>query len=269
MTRKNTIIIPERLKPFVRAVWYIDGSVDNAFPNYADGTPGVVFQQRDTGIFACENPAKIPGGYVFGQTIKPVILNAPKNCIIIGVALYPHVLQSIFRFNASEITDNFVDLSLLPDRPSMDPTHQLWDTADPQMQLGVIFRYLEALIEKNGAAPDKGLQYAVSRIFQGKEGISFKKIHTDLNVSERTFQRKFEQHVGISPRLLANIAQFQAALKQLKGGKYTHLSDIAYENGYADQSHFIRAFKRFTGSSPLQFIKQCRGGDEMGMPASL
>lgn len=265
MARKNTITIPDRLKPFVRAVWYIDGSADNAIPNYADGTPGIVFQQRDTGIFACDNPAKIPGGYVFGQTIKPVILNAPKNCTIIGIAFYPHVLQSIFRFNASEITDNFVDLDLLPDKPSTDAARQLWDTTDPQTQFRIIFRYLEALIDKTGATPDNGLQYAVSRIFQGKEGISFKKIHTELNVSERTFERKFEQHVGISPRLLANIAQFQAALKQLKSGKYTNLSDIAYEHGYADQSHFIRTFKRFTGSSPLQFVKQCRDGGGMEM----
>ncbi|HVU99565.1 MAG TPA: DUF6597 domain-containing transcriptional factor [Puia sp.] len=113
MRRENTITIPDRLKPFVRGAWYIDGSADKAYPNYADGTPGIIFQQRDTGIFACDNPAKIPDAYIFGQTIKPVILNAPKNCIIIGVALYPHVLQSLFRFNAYEITDNFVDWRLL------------------------------------------------------------------------------------------------------------------------------------------------------------
>ena len=263
MTRKNTITIPDRLKPFVRAVWYIDGNAGNAFQYYADGTPGIVFQQRDTGIFGCDNPAKIPDAYVFGQPIKPIVLNAPKNCTIIGVALYPHVLQSIFRFNAAGITDNFVDLSLLPDKPPTDPTHQLWDTTDPQTQLNVIFRYLETLIKRNAATPDKGLQYAVNRIFQGKEGFSFKRLHTDLNLSERTFQRKFEQHVGISPRLLANIAQFQASLKQLKAGKYQNLSDIAYENGYSDQSHFIRTFKRFTGVSPLRFARQSMDSQEM------
>ncbi|GGB03301.1 helix-turn-helix domain-containing protein [Puia dinghuensis] len=256
MNRGNTIAIPDRLKPFVRAVWYIDGAADNAFPNYADGTPGIVFQQRDTGVFDCDNPAKIPGGYIFGQTVKPVVLNAPKNCIIIGIVLYPHVLQSLFRFNASEITDDFVDLQLLSDIPRIDLYDQLWSTNNPQQQLNLIFRYLEALIKKNSAEPDKGLQYAVSRIMQGKERVSFKKIHTELNLSERTFERKFEQHVGVSPRLLANIAQFQTSLKQLKGGKYHHLSDIAYENGYSDQSHFIRSFKKFTGVSPLQFVKQ-------------
>lgn len=262
MTRGN-IHIPDRLKPFVRAIGYMDGGAANSVQYYADGTPGIVFQQRDTGLFACERSAKIPDSYVFGQTIKPIVLHAPKNCTQISIALYPHVLQSIFRFNASEITDGFVDLQELPDKPRVEAIAQLWDTNDPQQQLRAIFRYLEALIEKNTATPDKGIQYAVSRIWQGKERGAFKDLHRELNVSERTFERKFEQQVGLSPRLLANIAQFQASLRQLKTGKYQRLSDIAYENGYSDQSHFIRSFKRFTGVSPFQFTKGSAGSGEM------
>jgi AraC-like DNA-binding protein len=34
------------------------------------------------------------------------------------------------------------------------------------------------------------------------------------------------------------------------------LSDIAFENGYADQSHFIRAFQEFAGFTPNQYQKQ-------------
>ena len=263
MHPKNTIAIPDRLKPFVRAVWYLDGSTDNAFQNYADGTPGIVFQQRDTGFFACDNPVKIPDAYVFGQTVKPVILNAPKNCTIIGVALHPHVLQSLFRINASEITDNVLDLHLLPTTHRFTASGQLWDAANPNKQLQLIFNYLGALVDKNAVQADNGLQYAVSRIWQDKKDMSFARLHTELNISERTFERKFEQHIGISPRLLANIAQFQASLRQLRSGKYRHLSDVAYDNGYADQSHFIRSFKKFTGLSPFRYVKQSGETREM------
>lgn len=264
MSRGN-LIIPERLKPFIRSVGYIGGGADSV-QYYADGTPGIVFQQRTTGFFACEQRTRIPDSYVFGQTIKPIALKVPKDCILIGVALYPHVLQSIFGFNANEITDSFVDLQKLPHRSRIDAIGQLWGTNDRDQQLQLIFRYLETLIEKSTTAPDKGIQYAVNRIWQGKERGVFKNLHRELNVSERTFERKFEQQVGLSPRLLANIAQFQASLRQLKTGKYQRLSDIAYENGYSDQSHFIRAFKRFTGVSPLQFAKS--SADATGMAES-
>jgi len=37
--------------------------------------------------------------------------------------------------------------------------------------------------------------------------------------------------------------------------QYTNLTDLAYENGYYDQAHFIKDFKAFTGMSPKQFFK--------------
>jgi AraC-like DNA-binding protein len=138
----------------------------------------------------------------------------------------------------------------------MDLTEQLWELHDPKDQFRLIFKYLEYIIHKNEATPDRGIQYAVTRIMQGKGVVSLKHIQSELNLSERTFERKFDQHVGLSPMLLAGIAQFQAALQQLKSGKFFKLSDIAYDNGYADQSHFIRSFKKFTGVSPLRFRKQ-------------
>jgi AraC-like DNA-binding protein len=31
---------------------------------------------------------------------------------------------------------------------------------------------------------------------------------------------------------------------------------VVYQNGYADQSHFIRVFKSFTGKTPGQFTRE-------------
>jgi len=77
-----------------------------------------------------------------------------------------------------------------------------------------------------------------------------------LLLSEKSFERKFKQGVGISPKLFSRICRFQAALNQLRNNHYRKLSDVAYENGYADQSHFIRAFKEFAGFSPQQYRLQ-------------
>jgi len=34
------------------------------------------------------------------------------------------------------------------------------------------------------------------------------------------------------------------------------LSDVVYEHGYADQSHFIRDFKKYTHTKPSRFRKK-------------
>jgi len=36
--------------------------------------------------------------------------------------------------------------------------------------------------------------------------------------------------------------------------QFQNLSDIAYDNDYADQSHYIRAFKEFTNITPKEYL---------------
>jgi AraC-like DNA-binding protein len=41
----------------------------------------------------------------------------------------------------------------------------------------------------------------------------------------------------------------------LKTGQFDNLTDVAFENDFADQSHFIRSFKEFTQLTPKDYIK--------------
>lgn len=38
--------------------------------------------------------------------------------------------------------------------------------------------------------------------------------------------------------------------------RFSKFSDLAYDNEYYDQMHFIREFKRFTGYTPGMFVKK-------------
>jgi len=53
--------------------------------------------------------------------------------------------------------------------------------------------------------------------------------------------------------LSGTVAQFNAAFQQLQQNRFTDMVAVAYEHGYADQSHLIRAFKEFTNHSPSEF----------------
>lgn len=273
MKKISSISIPESLRLYVKSIWYFDAQStlptdeigseqasqareDITFPNFADGSPGMVFQQTDSGNFLCDKPSRVPRSYVYGQGIEPINIHVPRGCTMIGVIFHPHVLQTLFGFQAKEITDDYYDLNLLPAIPRISVSEQLWDNSTLKGQMQIVFRYLGYLIDKSKTKPDNGLQYAVQKLMHVDSNTSIKKLQSDLNLSERSFERKFEQHIGISPRLLASIGQFQSALRQITTSNFSKLSDVAYENGYADQSHFIRVFKKFTGQSPLQFSKQ-------------
>ncbi len=111
-------------------------------------------------------------------------------------------------------------------------------------------------MQKNKQQVNVKMEYALSNMLLSKGTISLKKLTESLSLSERTFERKFKEYVGLSPKLFSRICRFQTSLKQLKHYNYNKLSDIAFENEYADQSHFIRSFKKFSGLSPNQYQQQ-------------
>jgi AraC-like DNA-binding protein len=183
-------------------------------------------------------------------------MNAEGKFRIIGLHFYPHVMKSLFGFHANELTDTCVDLSLLPDISNMNLTEQLLNTHTVEKQIHIISEYLLHIIKKNNVQVDELMHFAIRHLIKSNGEVQLRELQRILNLSERTFERKFEQYVGISPSLFARICRFQSSLNQLKNKNYFKLSDVAYDNSYSDQPHFIRSFKEFSGQSPSKFQKQ-------------
>lgn len=77
----------------------------------------------------------------------------------------------------------------------------------------------------------------------------------DLDFHYKTLERHFKTTAGLSPEHYLKIRRFNQAVKIMYSGKFSSLTEVAYDAGYYDQSHFIRDFKRFSGQTPLQFLK--------------
>jgi AraC-like DNA-binding protein len=90
---------------------------------------------------------------------------------------------------------------------------------------------------------------------------SLKKIQDSLYITEKTLQRMFDKYVGISPRLYRRICQFHKAFQVVNVRNFDKLSDVAYANDYADQSHFIRTFKEFTNLTPNEYLNLGKADD--------
>jgi AraC-like DNA-binding protein len=82
---------------------------------------------------------------------------------------------------------------------------------------------------------------------------SVQKLAGQCFLSVRQFERKFKEFSGFSPKLFTRITRFQAAL-QLYPNPGKTLTEIAYDCGYYDQSHFINDFKEFSGYHPKHYF---------------
>jgi AraC-like DNA-binding protein len=73
-----------------------------------------------------------------------------------------------------------------------------------------------------------------------------------LNQSASTLQRRLRQE-GTNYQRLLDATRRELALDYLKDGRHS-LADITFLLGFADQSNFTRAFRRWTGKTPRQFL---------------
>lgn len=75
----------------------------------------------------------------------------------------------------------------------------------------------------------------------------------NFNVSTRTLQRKLQEE-GVSFFQIVEDVKRNLAVLYLSSGK-SSVKDVAYLLGYKEQSALIRAFKRWTGQTPTDFMR--------------
>lgn len=250
---------PEQLKELVRYFWVLEDrdadAVPKTFMAIADGSPGIIFHQSDKGKLLDPSQQALPDVILYGQTIEPVQFHTTGPFSAIGIYFYPHALKTIFGLDADELTNTCMDLLLLPNKKKLPLADQLSNTPAAVDQVKAISEYLFSQMVLNSAKNDRLAEFALTKLIQSKGSASLKEVQRTLQLTERTFERRFRQTVGISAKLFSKIRRFQEGLHQLRNNKYEKLSDIAYENDYSDQAHFIRTFKEFTGHSPNQYQK--------------
>lgn len=250
---------PEHLRRHVRYFWIMEpgvaGDPPASFKTIVDGCPGLIFQPKDKGILF-QNEKQLPDTFLYGQATTYAELRVQGTFCITGAYLYPHALQSIFGLNAEVLTDSCTALDTNLHRCTDELSEQLSEALTAEERIRIFSTYLYERICKSERTAEDAMEYAWVQIVRSKGSVAMKDLHETLQLSERSFERRFKQHVGLSPKLFARICRFQSSLGQLRQGQYDKLSDIAYEHEYSDQSHFIRSFKEFAGVSPFQYQKK-------------
>lgn len=255
----KTIEKDSRLAPFINEIFLMenDDNLVHNLPFYADGYPGIIFSETENPVVLLPIHKNLPNFFLYGQTIKPIELeiNGPYKLIVFQ--LYPFATRLLLNINPKEINDECYDLKQVPNSNKEAIIKQL-AINDSHQQIKLISDYVLKLIKNSSANPDNAIKLAVSTILNSKGVIPIRKLREQLFITERTFERRFHKEIGVTPKQFARIIQFSFSLNQIQESDYTKLTNIAYENGFADQSHFIRTFKKYTGGTPKGVLAKLR-----------
>lgn len=249
----TTLTPPPPLSLFLKSILILEETQNQktTLPFFADGYPGLIFQQTDNGLIIHPHNKKMPSLFLYGQTIKPIemVLDGPYQLII--CQLHPFVLKSFFDVPTHEIRDECYDL--LQMQNGSEIVDALTQANDTEARIEIIINLLSDIFERKRQLLDLTIAKSIQTIISSKGQINIRELCGQLHLTERTFERRFLKEVGVSAKQFAQINQFQQSLQQLTLKEFTKLSDVVYANGFADQSHFIRVFKAFTGKTPKKF----------------
>mgnify|MGYP000029127491 CR=1 FL=1 len=185
--------------------------------------------------------------YCLGEAWQPELVelmySKPAN-----IAAHQKLIRAPLLFSCSHNKVIIKPKALDTPMPSVD--HRLCD---------ILCRDLERLLQlsaKQQTAQDDLLSRVRSEIGKllcsGAPKIEIVAKH--LDTSSRSLQRHLSEE-GYSFKALVEETRQQLAESYIRSTSHT-LTDIAFMLGYSETSAFTRAFRRWTGMTPLQFRKQ-------------
>src|SRR5215207_4214181 len=220
---------------------------------FSNGIPGIVFHHH-AGRPAMESiltqsGRKIspPTLFLCGPGTESSLMTFGKGSYtVIQVVLKPYALKGLFGINALTLKDTAAELNEFSNE---DLNEQLMNAPSELEQVKRLTNFLIAKY-KEANERDPLVEESLHLIHKRNGPIHVRTLAKHLEISERQFERRFGQTVGISPHSYIRVRRFNEALRLMKTGHYETLTEIAYALHFHDQSHFVREIKAFTGITP-------------------
>jgi len=245
----------KQLQPFIQYILYNRHNADTrhsvtSFPNtnicLGISKGNILSQTGDTFVSETTNQNDL-FVYTTGLYTSPHKFEVSKNWDEICIDFHPCGYYSFFDF---------------PSKPKIinqDFANAFFSRED-KIHLAKIFD--EPILKKRSLALERllllklkpfdksNLQLAIEYIHSKKGMVSVKEILKYTKCSERKIYGLFMNHFGITPKWYIRIVKIRQTLQLITFNPLLSLTEVAYQSGYTDQSHFIKEAKSMCNVLP-------------------
>ena len=177
---------------------------------------------------------------------------------MIVVVFYPHTMNMFLYSPASLFYNQEISGYDIEDIGLNVLAEQVFECEDNNECVNRIEEWLLARLACNFDHTDYGIKriHAVIKEICVHTHNTVEELSSTSCLSKKQFEREFNTLVGMNPKEYIRIVRLQKALALLhqKRNDINH-AQIAYASGYADQSHYIREFKRLSKYTPQSLLK--------------
>lgn len=210
--------------------------------------PGIFVQYHNKNIRLTE------GVYYCGQITKAIQVDVMPGTKATMIQLFPWTpVHFSFPPILSTLTDAIVPIhELLLNLPIQ------WDYLLGCHNESQIHRYVVTRLNQsiNHNSDSELITNACQLILDHRGSISVGALSTELHCSTRHLQKLFKAYVGLSPKDLAVIIKLRESVDDIVYPPkiyHSKLTDLALNNHFYDQAHFINTFRSIAGTTPRKF----------------
>lgn len=194
---------------------------------------------------------------LIGAQITPFKLRAEESHKAVSIIFYPGGLNRFLNIPLTELFDNGYsarDVIGKEIEELLDQSHNT--TSFAELNNIVQCYFLRKLSKVKEELP---IDFAL-RHLQANYNTHLDKIAGMACMSIRNFERKCKERLGMTAKMYARIARFHKAYRMLGSKPVISWTDLTYEAGYYDQTHFIKDFKEFAKVTPTLLHKELSNG---------
>ena len=233
------------------------GVVDRAADFHERGTPRRRLETPLAGVVLIVSlgpdmdiDGRRTGSFVAGAWDRPTVTGHRGEQA--GYQLYLDVLgaRRVLGVPAAELANRLVDLEDVLGAFGAELVERLADAPDAGARHAVAQCLLASRLSEDGRGVPE-VEYAVARLRATRGAARIETLAKDVGWSRRHLTARVREEVGLTPKALARLIRVEHAATRVRAGDT--LGAIAYDAGYADQSHFNRDFRELVGCTPTEF----------------
>jgi AraC-like DNA-binding protein len=196
------------------------------------------------------DPGNYTGHLILGQYTKPFTATLTGEIDFIGIHFTPTGLYRLLRRPAHQFANQVHEVM----EESWKKFFSGIYTYNTSERIGAIDHWLQQMI----APPDPATaitREAANALVNARGAATIDSVGRQVGLSERSLQRYFLRHIGVSPKIFNRIVRFHSVTRLIESNGSVDWKNIFYETGYSDHAHFVKDFRHITGVSPTTYYR--------------
>lgn len=195
--------------------------------------------------------------FLSGQKMHSHSLKIGGKFKLFSVVFKPSGLAQICKLPLAELKNTSISPNDLFGRETTFLEEKLFDCKSFTQQIEVFENFLDTILSQNYFFNDHiRIQKSILHIEEVNTNLTVHDLAKVSCLSLRQFERLFSARIGCSPSEFLQIRRFQYSIYLKNLNPNLSLTQLAYLSGFADQSHFVRSYQKFTGYTPKKLFQE-------------